>query len=60
MGLSTHDLLVQLVREREDSLLTTEEDWYEGGLNSRKALDAEAVANLIEEVLEVAGYRPGH
>jgi hypothetical protein len=63
-GLSTHDLLVQLVREREGSLFTETSDW---GLNSRgdeqrydyKVLDADAVASLIEEVLDGVGARLG-
>jgi hypothetical protein len=63
-GLSAHDLLVQLVRERENQLITTESDW---GLNDKgdeqrydyKVLDADAVASLIEEVLDGVGARLG-
>lgn len=44
-GLSTHDLLVQLVLARETDLV------------KNGALDAEATASLIEEVLAVAGDR---
>lgn len=53
-GLSLHDLLVVLVRERENDLFTTNTDWYEGGLTAHKVLDADAVASLIEEVLTLA------
>lgn len=64
-GLSTHDLLVQLVREREDQLFTETSDW---GLNKNgdeqrydyKVLDADAVASLIEEVLDGVGARLRH
>lgn len=46
-GLSAHDLLVQLVRERESVLLRD------------AVLDADAVAYLIEEVLDGVGARLG-
>lgn len=55
-GLTRHELLVQLVREREDTLMATETDWYEGRLSTVKVLDADAVATLIEEVLGLAGH----
>lgn len=57
--LSRHELLVQLVRAREHLLMTTEYDWYEGGMKPYKALDADAVAYLIEEVLELDDPGPG-
>jgi hypothetical protein len=63
-GLSAHDLLVQLVREREADLMSETSDW---GLDQHgderrydyKVLDADAVASLIEEVLDGVGARLG-
>ena len=54
-GLDRHDLLVQLVRQREDDLMrTTLRGMYGPDVVEEKVLDADAVATLIEEVLELA------
>lgn len=44
-GLSLHDLLVQLVRVHEDSLMV------EDPQSHMRMIDADAVADLIEEVM---------
>ena len=50
-GLNRHDLLVQLVRERENQLLDI------GWPGEDTTINADAVASLIEEVLDTVGAR---